>query len=523
MQRGSSDWCSPGDSTDFGAWGHIGGFGPGLWIAAGRRSGRSLSSRGMAYQPTTALEVSGHRFLRRRLECALLGSDLRAVNEPMRASARSLMTGLGLTVIVLAGCVVLAFLRPQPGLPTAPILMEKQSGALFVRLGDTLHPVLNLASARLIAQTDSDPQVISASALSHGRRGPLLGIYGAPHFVGKPLSEDESRWTVCDGHDGTTVVVGRGEGSQSHVLARDEALLVRPTSAGSTYLLYNGRRALVDLADAAVARALGSDTQAPRTVSPLLLNVVPEAPPLTPPRIADAGGRGPAWLPGFPIGSVLKVTRTGGDEFYVVLTDGVQRVGQLAADLVRLADSHGARTVISVAPDVIRNAPAVTRLPVSGFPDQAKVAPVADDATLCAGWTPARSGSAEVSFSFGGLPLSDGQGPVPLTQADGQGPALDAVYLPPGRSAYVRATSLSGGDLRAGTRYLVSDNGVRYAVHDDDAAHDLGMPDTMIAAPWPVLAGLPAGPELSRANASVAQDVPSSARPHSTERQHQSQ
>jgi hypothetical protein len=29
----------------------------------------------------------------------------------------------------------------------------------------------------------------------------------------------------------------------------------------------------------------------------------------------------------------------------------------------------------------------------------------------------------------------------------------------------------------------------------------------MVPAPWPVLAKLPAGPELSRANASVAQDV----------------
>ena len=92
-------------------------------------------------------------------------------------------------------------------------------------------------------------------------------------------------------------------------------------------------------------------------------------------------------------------------------------------------------------------------------------------------------------------------------QADGKGPAVDAVYLPPGRSAYVRATGLSGGNVRAGTRYFISDNGVRYAVHDDDAAHDLGMPDAMIAAPWPVLAKLPAGPELSRANASVARDV----------------
>jgi hypothetical protein len=87
------------------------------------------------------------------------------------------------------------------------------------------------------------------------------------------------------------------------------------------------------------------------------------------------------------------------------------------------------------------------------------------------------------------------------------------VYLPPGRMAYVRSTSLSGGDARAGTRYLISDTGVRFGVHDDDAAKDLGLPATMVAAPWPILAKLPAGPDLSRANASVAQDVPVITRP----------
>jgi type VII secretion protein EccB len=466
----------------------------------------------MAYQPTTRLHISGYRFMRRRIECALLGRDLRAVNEPIRAPAQSLMAGLALAVILLAGCVVLALLRPQPGLATAPILMEKQSGALYVRLGETLHPVLNLASARLIAKTNADPQPTAASALDRGRRGPLLGITGAPQFLGTPLGEDELRWTVCDSRDGTTVVVGRGEGPQSHILAGDQTLLVRPSSGGSTYLLYGGRRAVVNLADAAVERALGPEGQVPRTVSTLLLNIIPEALPLTAPRIPDAGGRGSGSLPGFPVGSVLRVTRTGGDDFYVVLTDGVQRVGQLAADLVRFSNSQGTRTVMSVAPDVIRNAPAVTRLPVSGFPDRAKTPPLTDDGTLCASWTYAASGNVDISFSVGGLPLSDGEGSVFLAQADGKGSAVDAVYLPPGRSAYVRATGLSGGNVRAGTRYFISDTGVRYAVHDDDAAHDLGMPDAMIAAPWPVLAKLPAGPELSRANASVAQDVPAAAR-----------
>src|ERR1700761_962832 len=479
-----------------------------LWIAEGPRRDQYISSSGMVYQPTTRLQISGYRFMRRRIECALLGRDLRSVNEPMRAPAQSLMAGLALAVILLAVCMVLALLRPQPGLSTAPILMEKQSGALYVRLGETLHPVLNLASARLIAKTNADPQPTSASALDRGRRGPMLGIPGAPQFLGTPLREDELRWTVCDTRDGTTVVVGRGEGPQSHNLARDQTLLVRPLTGGSTYLLYGGRRSVVNLADAAVERALGSEGQIPRTVSPLLLNAIPEAPPLAAPRIPDAGIRSSSSLPGFPVGSVLRVTRTGGDEFYVVLADGVQRVGRLAADLVRFTNSQGTQSVMAVAPDVIRNAPAVTRLPVSGFPDQTKNPPPTDDGTLCAGWTYPASGNVDVSFSVGGLPLSGGDGPVILAQADGKGPAVDAVYLPPGRSAYVRATSLTGGGAGAGTRYLISDTGVRFAVHDDDAAADLGLPATMIAAPWPVLAKLPAGPELSRANASVAQDVP---------------
>ena len=210
---------------------------------------------------------------------------------------------------------------------------------------------------------------------------------------------------------------------------------------------------------------------------------------------------------------MLRVARTGGDEFYVLLRDGVQRIGQVAADLVRFADSHGNRTAIPVAPDVIASTKSVAPLPVSDYPDRAQTPSVADGTTLCVRWRHATSGHVVVSYSVGALPIPVGQVPVRLVQADGKKPAVDAVYLPPGRVAYVRATSLSGANVRAGARYLISDTGVRFAVHDDDAAHDLGLPDAMVAAPWPVLAALPAGPELSRANASVAQDVPAAGSP----------
>jgi type VII secretion protein EccB len=175
--------------------------------------------------------------------------------------------------------------------------------------------------------------------------------------------------------------------------------------------------------------------------------------------------------------------------------------------MMRFADSQGARTAISVAPDLIRAAATVTELPVSTFPDRLPASFDAGGTTLCVSWSHAASGGAEIALLAGGLPIPSGQEPVTLSQADGRGAAVDAVYLPPGRSAYVRSTGLSGDNARAGTRYLITDTGVRFAIHDDDAAKDLGLPDTAIPAPWQLLATLPSGPELSRAKASVAQDV----------------
>jgi type VII secretion protein EccB len=472
----------------------------------------------VARQPTTRLHVSGHRFLLRRIETALLGQDIRAVNEPIRAPLQSLLVGSLLAIVVLAGGAMLAVLRPQPALMDAPILMGKQSGALYVRLGEVLHPVLNLASARLIMKTNADPQAIPESQLSGGKRGPMLGIPGAPQYLGTPLADDEMQWAVCDGsgdaQQDTTVAVGQSEGPLSHRLASRQSVLVTPAFGGSTYLLYDGHRAVVDLAESAVVRALGLDGRIPSVVSPVLLNAVPEAPPITAPRIRNAGSR--ARLPGFPVGSVLRIARADGDEYYVVLSDGVQRVGQVAADLVRFNDSHGTRNAISVAPDLIRATPTVSELPVSTFPDRVPALVDASGTTVCVSWNHRTSGGKgfpEISFLTGGLPIPAGQEPVKLTQADGKGPAVDAVYLPPGRSAYVRATGLSGDNARAGTRYLVTDTGVRFAIHDDDAAHDLGLPTTLIPAPWQVLATLPAGQELSSANASAAHDTFTSSSP----------
>jgi type VII secretion protein EccB len=451
---------------------------------------------------TTLLHMSGHRFLLRRIECALLAGDGRVASEMLRARKVSLTAGCVLATVAIAVCALLGLLRPQARLDQAPIVMGQESGALYVRVGDTWHPVLNLASARLIASSNTNPHPVRESELGRTKRGPLLGIPGAPQLLGPPLSADELIWTICDSGSAaaTTVVVGRSAGQSIHRVPAEQSILVAPGSGAPAYLLYEGQRAVVDLADPAVNRALRLEGRAPRIVSQALLNAVPEAAPITTPRIPRAGAAAPG-LPGFPVGSVLRVTLGDGDEYYVVLATGVQRIGPVAADLLRFGNSQGTANLVAVAPDVIRASPIVNTLPVATFPDRAPIDGGIDkaDTTVCV--TPGASGQVGVAFQTGtGLPVPAGQMPVTLSQADGPGPALDAVYLPPGRSAYVR------GAGRTGTRYLVTDTGVRFAIHDDAAAHDLGLP-APTSAPWPVLATLPSGPELSRQKASVARDT----------------
>src|SRR5919107_4782698 len=142
----------------------------------------------MAGQPTTRLQVSGYRFLVRRMEHALLRGDVSMLHDPVRAQALSIIAGCVLAVVGLAICAILAFLRPDTPVGDAAIVTSRGSGALYVRVGDTLHPVLNLASAYLVAGSAAKPHVVNDAYINSAKRGPLLGIPGAPAVVANPLS-----------------------------------------------------------------------------------------------------------------------------------------------------------------------------------------------------------------------------------------------------------------------------------------------------------------------------------------------
>ncbi|MHC9291763.1 type VII secretion protein EccB [Mycobacterium sp. LTG2003] len=460
----------------------------------------------MARQPATRLQLGGHRFLLRRMAHALVRGDARMLDDPIRAQALSFTMGCVLAVVVLAACAVVAFVRPGNELGDAPILLARKSGALYVRIGETIHPVPNLASARLIVSAAADPVLVSDDALARARRGPQVGIPGAPTQIGRPLTIDESSWAVCDIADpAATALIAGPLPERVAPMRQGQALLVTPhgEAAARTYLLFDGWRAAVDLRDLAVARALRLEGLKPTGVSRALLDSVPEAPTIRAPSIAGTGQPGPAALNGMAVGSIVRVTRASPDtdEFYVVLVDGVQRVGRVAADLIRFTVAQPGAEPPVVSAQAVGRVPVVESLAVARFPRwvEAHARPV-----LCAGWDPRPSSADSNTTLLVGDSLPETG--LRLAQADDAGPSIDRVDIPAGRSALVRATGIHKGTDGAGPRYLLSDLGVLFGVHDDTAAEHLGLTDPAVPAPWPMLAMLPRGPELSRDAASVTRD-----------------
>jgi len=454
----------------------------------------------MAGQPTTRLQVSGYRFLVRRMEHALLRGDTSMLRDPVRAQSLSLVVGCVLAVVGIGICAMLAFLRPDSPVGDAAIVMSRESGALYVRVGDTLHPVPNLASAHLVVGSAAKPRVVSDANINRAKRGPLMGIPGAPEFVATPLSQNESAWTVCE--DTTTTLIA-GHTNELHRGDRQPSVLVtaRGESAATTFLLYGGQRAQVDLRNPGVVWALRLDGVEPRPVSRAILDAIPEAPPIVVPHISDAGL--PSAVPGMRVGTVVRVLRVDSDDYFVALAGGVQRIGEVAANLIRSVDSQGGREIPSVTPDVVNGLAAVDSLAVSTYPLHAGATLGAPDSgVLCVGWRPGRPETSV--WTYDSMPV--GITSTALAQADNEGSAIDSVAVPLGRSAYVRATALLGRGAGSGPLYLVTDRGVLFGIRDEDTAKVLGLPGAPVAAPWPLLSRLPRGPELNRDSASVARD-----------------
>ncbi|MFC9432282.1 type VII secretion protein EccB [Nocardia sp. NPDC057030] len=497
----------------------------------------------MPAQLTTRAQVNGYRFLLRRLDHALVRRDVRMLHDPMRSQVRSLMVGLVLGILIIAGAAILSFLRPQGAIGDSLIVSGKQSGALYVVVqsedgNKTLHPVLNLASARLITGSNAEPNAVKDSKLNSMPRGPMVGIPGAPSALPGSGQGSRSEWALCEtialSQGGsaasatggtTTIVAGRPVlGERTRTVGKDEALLVKRSD--KTYLVYDGKRAEVDPGNSVLQRALQLTTHRPRPIGTGMLGATTEVPPLVAPQIPQAGQPGPGPLTKIPVGGVISIRDVGDGkpELYAVLADALQPVSPFTAQVIRFADSHGMSEIPTMPPDVLDRVRVVhDALPVNDFPvETPKILNAEDAPVTCVAWskTPgtapanrkvdAGDGPAErasVTLLAGvRVPIAESAKTVALATADGTGDRVDAVYVPPGTGEFVQVTGMGPGSPRRGSLFYVADNGVRYGIPDMATAGVLGLGDTPRLAPWAIIGQMVPGATLSAKEALTARD-----------------
>ena len=418
--------------------------------------------------PTTKAQVSGHKFLRRRVEHGLVLGDIRMIHDPLARRRKALLFG-GVGVAFLAvGSGMLAWLQPSPQPGDAPIVRSEQ-GQLFVDVNDTYHPVFNLASARIIAGQAAEAQTIGDEHLQEALLGSPVGISDAPGYLVAAGETPQQRWAAClAGKDeaptteNPTSIGGHQVASQEVIvlaepeqksLGEERAALVE--SEGRQWIITEeGRVALPDSSSTegrVVRRALGVDDSTHTwPVPPELLNAFAELPPLNfpanPPEVVDTGQSLWARTPE----GVAELTPTQAEMLTGV---GAKETTAMPQEIAALAD-----------------APLNLNLPSTSF---RFLSP--DDGWMCAG---NEGGGAVVPAQAGTIALA-------------------------GESVAHRFGGLNAGGVGVDSGHgyhVVSPTGQRHEVKDKETLEALG---TGVGAqvPWEILRLLPEGSALNREQA----------------------
>ncbi|CQD25031.1 putative ESX-3 secretion system protein [Mycolicibacterium conceptionense] len=485
--------------------------------------GSRWRGRGLGY--ATRVQVTAHQFNARRAVTALTRWYVGMESDQHRRQSMAHAAGATIVVVICLGALFWSFLRPAGSAGQAKIIADQNTNALYVRVGDTLRPVLNLASARLIAGSPDNPVRVRNSEIESRPRGTLVGIPGAPDQL-TVTSPPKSSWLVCDAvtkafgagaPEPVTVTVIDGQPDLSdrrRVLDPQDAVLLRYDDG--VWLIRDGRRSKVDPAQRPVLLALGvsaDDISSARPMSKALFDAIPVGSALSVPVIPKLGE--PAGFPKAPgpVGTVVSTPQVGGDTTYsVVLANGMQTVSPVVAQILQNANGTGAAMPVLAGP-ALADLPVADSLDVSAYPDQRlRLVDTEANPATCWWWQKTiGEGRAQTSLVSGPtVPIAAGKVDRVVSRAkpDPAGALADKVYFGPDAANYVASTGNDPAASTVETQWFISEWGARFGVpRDQDTERALGFGTATLPAPWVVLKLLTLGPVLSKADAAVTHDI----------------
>nr|WSX75670.1 type VII secretion protein EccB [Streptomyces sp. NBC_00899] len=420
--------------------------------------------------------VQAYQFAMGRLASALVSGDAGRGESPTRRSALGSVFGAALVVLLCAGFGVYGLIRPAPKSDwrkDGTVVLEEDTGNRYVYVGGVLRPLRNYASALLITGERTAPETLSANALAGIAHGAPVGIPGAPDTVPEASALAAGPWARClpgpgSGGAGQSLAFGPSTTALRPLPADRQILVSDP--GGTRYLVL--RSVKYPVPDRAALIALGLDDQAAFTATADWLGSVPTGAPLAAPPLPGAGtAAGEVAGRAARVGQLFRTSTGGTERHYLLRPDGLVPVSPTAYAL--LAARPGAPEPRQVEQTDIALAPvSANRAATDRIPDVLGVRPLRDE-TVCVEQLPGGRRSLTVGRT----------GPL-------------RVLLPAGGG--VLAVPAGGRSL-----YLITEQGLKYLIADDDAARALGIGGTSrrISLPPGVLALLPDGPVLSRSAA----------------------
>ncbi|MFB7514370.1 type VII secretion protein EccB [Streptomyces sp. NPDC056144] len=439
-------------------------------------------------------ELNAYTFAKKRTVAAFLQPSPSGTEEGAPKPLRAIVPGLVVGALVMAGFGAWGMFSPQApkgwDIPGTRVIVGKQSTTRYVVLetgkGEDkktlLHPVLNLASARLLLNPDQFQVVqVDDKKLDEGKqRGPILGIPYAPDRL--PSAEDagkKKRWAVCEQPGG-----GKGASVQkatflfaerdlartggANKLKDGEVLYVKGQKDSAQFLVdHTGTKYPLKNDSPVLLTTLVGPGKQPQPVTDDWLATLKTGDPVDFPRIDGEIGA-PADIPGNTlsgtenrVGMVLNTKTGAGPQDYLVLKGKVQPVSPFTAWLLinspqtERLDMNGDRTAVDAA---------------SFQPDQAEFNAGAD-------WPRKQSRTVNAFTGAGArdtvcsvlLDVDEKGGTTLATWAGTEYPAEitaggTSTYVTPGSGLLYTQVQGNQKTDEGGSLFLVTDTGLRYAV-----------------------------------------------------------
>ncbi|MEU8031464.1 type VII secretion protein EccB [Streptomyces sp. NPDC049099] len=443
-------------------------------------------------------ELNAYTFAKRRTLAAFLQPSPSGSEEGAPKPLGALVPGLVVGAVVLAVFGAIGMFSPTAPKgwddPEKHVIVASESTTRYVVLKTgkqkQLHPVLNMASAKLLLSPDNDSVItVDEKVLDSGKppHGVTIGIPYAPDRLPSPDEASAAkRWAVCErpGEGGRAIqkaafVLAKKEWSTTEGpdrLTRGDLMYVVGPD-GKTQYVVDAQGTAYQIAapgDKELLKALDTRSRAPQRVSQEWLDTLHKGDPVSIPRIQGTPGAkaGAGIVPAQydKVGEVIKAYDGQSLQYYVVLQGKVARVSEFTATL-------------------LLNSPQLVRVGQAGEAQQVSPGAVADSTTfrMSKNWptykpntvndgssaTSGRNTVCNVLRSVGAkgsTTLSTWVGkdfPAQLPTGSSSG------YVTPGSGQLYR--QFQGTETTVGGVFLVTDTGLRYALQsnsDNDSKNE---------------------------------------------------